>query len=207
MDFYANFDFPLLLGWTHKFSTYAHWWIKQAMTRALTEKSRTVRIPVHTSENLFKWRRAMREIEAEKRRPATDAEAAKATGFSIEQIRELRQLARQPISVDVRIGRDADSTIGDIIPDEQAPDPDEEIVTRDTKARICRLVRALPAMERRVLQMRFGIAYDREHTLQEVSRQFRLSRERIRQIESSAMKRLRRFGEVEGLRDLWASAA
>jgi RNA polymerase primary sigma factor len=174
-----------------KFSTYAHWWIKQSMTRALTDKSRTVRIPVHTNEQLMKVRRVYRRLESELQRPPYDHEVAEAVDMPIEEVRELRALMRDPVSLDLKVGRDGESSIGDVLTDENALNPAEALFSRELRREAAQLLSKLSETEQRVLRLRFGIGYDREHTLQEIGKEFQLTRERIRQIENRALDTLR----------------
>jgi RNA polymerase sigma factor (sigma-70 family) len=174
-----------------KFSTYAHWWIKQSMTRALTDKSRTVRIPVHTNEQLMKLKRVYRRLEGDLQRPPTDFEVSEALDMPIEEVRELRALMRDPVSLDLKVGRDGESSIGDVLTDENALNPAEALAERELRRQAADLLSKLSETEQRVLRMRFGIGFDREHTLQEIGKEFRLTRERIRQIENRALDVLR----------------
>ena len=174
-----------------KFSTYAHWWIKQSMTRALTDKSRTVRIPVHTNEQLMKLKRVYRRLESDLQRPPTDFEVSEALDMPIEEVRELRALMRDPVSLDLKVGRDGESSIADVLTDENALNPAEALAERELRRQAADLLSKLSDTEQRVLRMRFGIGFDREHTLQEIGKEFRLTRERIRQIENRALDALR----------------
>jgi RNA polymerase primary sigma factor len=174
-----------------KFSTYAHWWIKQSMTRALTDKSRTVRIPVHTNEQLMKLKRVYRRLEDALERPPSDDELSEALDMPIQEVRELRALMRDPVSLDLKVGRDGESSIADVLTDENALDPAEALFSREIRTQTARLLSTLSETEQRVLRLRFGIGYDREHTLQEIGKEFRLTRERIRQIENRALDALR----------------
>lgn len=187
-----------------KFSTYAHWWIKQSMTRALTDKSRTVRIPVHTNELLTKLKRAYRELEATLSRPPTDADVAEALELPLEQVQDLRTLLRDPVSLDLTVGRDGESTVADVLSDPAAVNPEDDLFDSEIQRRLSSILGALAPVERQVLQLRFGIGCDREHTLQEIGRQFRLTRERIRQIEGKALDRLRQSAHGTGMQD-WAA--
>ncbi|MCB9384132.1 MAG: sigma-70 family RNA polymerase sigma factor [Bryobacterales bacterium] len=174
-----------------KFSTYAHWWIKQSMTRALTDKSRTVRIPVHTNEQLMKLKRAYRRLETDLERPPTDFEISEMLDMPVDEVRDLRALMREPVSLDLKVGRDGESSIGDVLTDENALDPGEALAARELRREAANLLSSLSDTEQRVLRMRFGIGFEREHTLQEIGREFRLTRERIRQIETRALDALR----------------
>jgi RNA polymerase primary sigma factor len=174
-----------------KFSTYAHWWIKQSMTRALTDKSRTVRIPVHANEQLMKLKRTYRRMESELERPPTDSEIAAAIDMPVEEVRDLRALMRDPVSLDLKVGRDGESSIGDVLTDENALDPAEALAERELRRQAAKMLSTLTPTEQRVLRLRFGIGVEREYTLQEIGREFRLTRERIRQIENRALDALR----------------
>jgi len=189
-----------------KFSTYAHWWIKQSMTRALTDKSRTVRIPVHTNELLTRLKRAYRELESALSRPPTDSDVAEALELPLEQVQDLRMLLRDPVSLDLPVGRDGESSVADVLSDPGAVNPADELFDSEVRRRISTLLATLAPVERQVLQLRFGIGCDREHTLQEIGRRFRLTRERIRQIESKALNRLQHSASGVGLQD-WAAGA
>ncbi len=185
-----------------KFSTYAHWWIKQSMTRALTDKSRAVRIPVHTNEQLLKLKRAYRTIEADRRRPPTDEELSEALELPIEHVRMLRSVMRDPVSLDISIGRDGESTLSDVLPDETRLSPTDAMLERERQSATARILSGLGPAEEKIIRMRYGIGFEREHTLQEIGREFRLTRERIRQIESRALATLRNSAPTEfiGLR-------
>ena len=177
-----------------KFSTYAHWWIKQSMSRAITDKSRTVRIPVHTVEQLNKLRRLYRELERDLERAPTDEELAAGLEESIEQVRLLRNAMRDPVSLDLPVGRDGDSTIGDVIQDTTQLGPNEAVEERERNQAAARALGTLPLTEQRILRLRFGIGCEKEYTLQEIGREFHLTRERIRQLEAKALSSLRALG-------------
>ncbi len=190
-----------------KFSTYAHWWIKQSMTRALTDKARTVRIPVHTNEQLMKLKRAYRQIEETRQRPPTDEELTEAMGLELDHVRMLRSVMRDPISLDLSVGRDGESTLSDVLADETHVSPTDGMLERERRATAARALGGLLPAEQKILRMRYGIGFDREHTLQEIGREFRLTRERIRQIENKALAQLR-CGAADGdLRLLWEACA
>ncbi len=190
-----------------KFSTYAHWWIKQSMTRALTDKARTVRIPVHTNEQLLKLKRAYRRLESELQRPASDAELSDALDLPIEQVRELRSVMRDPVSLDLPVGRDGESTIGDVLTDTSEVSPAYRLAEQEKRAATASALASLSPTEEKILRLRFGIGCEREHTLQEIGREFRLTRERIRQIEARALELLRTPHNAGLLRGLMDAAA
>ena len=190
-----------------KFSTYAHWWIKQSMTRALTDKARTVRIPVHTNEQLLKLKRAYRQLESELQRPATDTELSDFLELPIEQVRELRSVMRDPVSLDLPVGRDGESTIGDVLTDKSEVSPAFRLAEQEKKNTTASILASLTPTEEKILRLRFGIGCEREHTLQEIGREFRLTRERIRQIEAKALEALRSPQNASLLRGLMEAAA
>lgn len=190
-----------------KFSTYAHWWIKQSMTRALTDKARTVRIPVHTNEQLMKLKRAYRRLEAELERPATDSELSDFLELPVEQVRDLRSVMRDPVSLDLPVGRDGESTIGDVLTDKSEVSPSFRLAEQEKRATTASVLASLSPTEEKILRLRFGIGCEREHTLQEIGREFRLTRERIRQIEAKALEVLRSPQNASLLRGLMEAAA
>ena len=190
-----------------KFSTYAHWWIKQSMTRALTDKARTVRIPVHTNEQLLKLKRAYRQLESELERPATDTELSDFLELPVEQVRELRAVMRDPVSLDLPVGRDGESTIGDVLTDTSEASPVFHLAEREKRMTTASVLASLSPTEEKILRLRFGIGCEREHTLQEIGREFRLTRERIRQIEAHALEILRSPQNATVLRGLMGAAA
>jgi RNA polymerase primary sigma factor len=196
-----KFDYRL----GYKFSTYATWWIRQAITRGIDDKSRTIRVPVHMKERLTKLMQALRGLEKELGRVPTDEEIARRMGASVEKVQELKGIARDPVSLDLPVGNDGESFLGDLLADPQATSPLD--VMLDNNARngvrngIVRAFRILSPTEEQVVRMRFGIGCDREYTHQEIGQRVNLSRERVRQIEEQA---LRRFRESDGTQHLWS---
>ncbi|MEZ5361945.1 MAG: sigma-70 family RNA polymerase sigma factor [Bryobacterales bacterium] len=188
-----------------KFSTYATWWIRQAITRALADQSRTVRIPVHMNEQLNKFLRAMRSLEKELGRPPTNEEIADRMESGVGKVETLRSISRAPISLETRVGRDQESALEDLLEDPGATSPMETLMDSDVKTKTADLLGSLSPNEERVLRMRFGIGYEREHTLQEIGKAFELTRERIRQIEAKALQSLREPRRAALLRQLLAS--
>ena len=188
-----------------KFSTYATWWIRQAITRALADQSRTVRIPVHMNEQLNKFLRAIRGLEKEYGRPPTNAEIAERMETTVDKVEVLRSISRTPVSLETRVGRDQESALEDLLEDPNAHSPVEDLIARDLKTKTAALLRTLSPSEERVLRMRFGIGFEREHTLQEIGKAFELTRERIRQIEAKALQTLSEPEYAQGLRALIAS--
>ncbi len=188
-----------------KFSTYATWWIRQAITRALADQSRTVRIPVHMNEQLNKFLRAMRGLEKELGRPPTNQEIADRMESVVSKVETLRSISRAPVSLETRVGRDQESALEDLLEDPNADSPMETLMDSDVKTKTADLLGSLSPNEERVLRMRFGIGYEREHTLQEIGAAFELTRERIRQIEAKALQSLREPRRAALLRQLLAS--
>ena len=185
-----------------KFSTYATWWIRQAIMRSLADQSRTVRIPVHMNEQLNKFHRAMRTLEKERGRPPTNEDLADYLEVSPDRIEMLRLIALTPVSLETRVGPDGDSTLEEMLEDERSVSPVQGLVAGDLVDEAAALLGGLDPMESDVLRLRFGIGCDREHTLQEIGKMFDLTRERIRQIEIKALQDLRRPELIDRLRYL-----
>jgi RNA polymerase primary sigma factor len=175
----------------YKFSTYAMWWIRQAIGRGMAEQSRTIRLPVHVLEEMGKVRRAARTLVGESGQGATDAEIAAATGLTPERVGELRGLGRDPISLDSPIGEEGEQVIGDLIADADSGTPQEAVDHRAMMAELDRVVDGLPAREATIIRMRYGLSDGRPHTLDEIGRHLGLTRERIRQLEKQALAKLR----------------
>jgi RNA polymerase primary sigma factor len=188
-----------------KFSTYATWWIRQAITRALADQSRTVRIPVHMNEQLNKFLQTLRRLEKEQGRPPTNEEIANSMETNVRKVENLRSIARTPVSLETPVGRDVDSALGDLLEDPNASSPTEALIDSDVRAKTADILETLSPAEERVLRMRFGIGFEREHTLQEIGKEFALTRERIRQIEAKALQALRDPSRAPQLRQLLAS--
>ncbi len=190
----ASEKFNYHLG--YKFSTYATWWIRQAITRAIDDQSRTIRVPVHMNENLSKFVRASRELEKELSRAPSDEEIGQRLGTTKEKVRELRSLFLDPVSLDIPVGRDGESSLGDML-EGQGPSAYDDLLQREIRQKTAGALEALSPVEAKVVRMRFGIGADRSYSLGELAGQLNLSRERIRQIESKALGRLR---NASGLR-------
>ncbi len=184
----------------YKFSTYAHWWIRQAITRAIDDQARTIRIPVHVMEKLSKLNRASYQIRQEKGREGRSEELAERLDLSEQQVRHMHEITKQPISLETPIGKEEDAQLGELIEDEQTQSPLESAVTAGLEANARRLLDTLTPREAQVVAMRFGIGMDTDHTLGEVAQEFELSRERIRQIEAQALNKLRRLDHSQALR-------
>ena len=175
----------------NKFCTYATWWIRQAISRALSDQSRTVRVPVHMAETTAKVRRAKRMIQQKTGRQPTLEEIAAAAGMSVEDVRQIEQVDRASVSLDRPVGNNEDSTCGDLIPDTNAESPIDSAAFYDCRHRINRALHKLGYREREIIRLRYGLGDGHCYTLEDVGRIFMVSRERIRQIENKAMKKLR----------------
>ncbi|HEX3743625.1 MAG TPA: sigma-70 family RNA polymerase sigma factor [Bryobacteraceae bacterium] len=174
-----------------KFSTYATWWIRQAVTRAIADQSRTIRIPVHMNESLSKFLRAARDLEKELGRNPKNEEIAHRLETSADKVQQLRSIARDPVSLDLPVGSDGESVLGDLLVGRAAGSIIDPLMAHDVEDETAGVLRMLPPNEERVLRMRFGIGFDREYTLEEIGQSFGLTRERIRQIEAAALQKLR----------------
>ena len=184
----------------YKFSTYATWWIRQAITRSIADQARTIRIPVHMIETINKLNRISRQMLQEKGREPTPEELASKMGLPEEKIRKVMKIAKEPISLETPVGDDDDSHLGDFIEDSSIVVPAEAATSESLKNAINGVLDEMPPREAQVLRMRFGIGMPSDHTLEEVGRQFGVSRERIRQIEAKALRKLRHPCRSQGLR-------
>lgn len=176
----------------YKFSTYATWWIRQAITRAIADQARTIRVPVHMVETINKMNCISRQLLQEKGREATNEELAKAMGVTVGKIREVKKIAQDPISLETPIGEKEDSHLGDFIEDHEAIAPDDAAGSILLREQIDELLNGLTERERQVLELRFGLKDGRTRTLEEVGRYFDVTRERIRQIEGKALQKLKK---------------
>jgi RNA polymerase primary sigma factor len=184
-----------------KFSTYATWWIRQAVTRAIADKARTIRIPVHMVEKLNKVVHIERQLVQRLGREPLPEEIAEELEMTVEEVREILRMAQLPVSLEKPVGDDEESALGDFVPDEQAESPfDTASVTLRREDIECALS-SLPERERQVLELRFGLTGEQPLTLEEVGRAFGVTRERIRQIENTTLKKLETLPEAQGLRD------
>jgi len=186
----------------YKFSTYATWWIRQAVTRAIADQSRTIRIPVHMNESLTKFMRISREMEKELGRAPRNEEVAQRMETTAEKVKDLRSLARDPVSLDLPVGKDGESVLGDLIEGHSAASIIDPLMIRDVSHQTAGALKMLPPNEERVLRLRFGIGCDREHSLEEIATVFGLTREGIRQIEVRALRKLRSSDSVNRLQPL-----
>ncbi len=184
----------------YKFSTYATWWIRQAITRAIADQARTIRIPVHMVETINRVMRVSRQLVQELGREPTSGEIAKELGQPEEKIREILKIALDPVSLETPIGEE-DSHLGDFIPDEDIPAPVEATSHIMLKEQLEEVLETLTPREAKVLQLRFGLIDGRQRTLEEVGREFNVTRERIRQIESKALRKLRHPSRSKKLKD------
>jgi RNA polymerase primary sigma factor len=175
----------------YKFSTYATWWIRQAITRAIADQARTIRIPVHMIETINKLIRTSRYLVQELGREPSPEELSQRMEMPIEKVRMVLKIAKEPISLETPVGEDEDSALGDFIPDQNAVDPQEAVVNENLALQTRRVLATLAPREERVLKMRFGIGERANHTLEEVGQDFEVTRERIRQIEAKALRKLR----------------
>jgi RNA polymerase primary sigma factor len=189
----------------YKFSTYATWWIRQAITRAIADQARTIRIPVHMIETINKLARTERYLVQELGRPPRPDEIAEKMDMPVEKVRKVLKIAKEPISLETPIGEEQDSSLGDFIADEDAINPSESVVNSNLAEQTRKVLATLTPREEKVLRMRFGIGGKSDHTLEEVGQDFNVTRERIRQIEAKALKKLRhpsRAKQLESFIDL-----
>ncbi len=185
----------------YKFSTYATWWIRQAITRAIADQARTIRIPVHMVETINKLIRVSRQLLQEYGRDPTPEEIAAEMGTSEEKVREIIKIAQEPVSLETPIGEEEDSHLGDFIPDDDAPAPAEAAAFTLLKEQLMSVLSTLTPREEKVLKLRFGLEDGRARTLEEVGKYFKVTRERIRQIEAKALRKLRHPSRSRKLKD------
>ena len=184
-----------------KFSTYATWWIRQAITRAIADQARTIRIPVHMVETINKLVRTQRQLVQELGRDPTNEEIAEQMGIEVNKVQEIRKIAQEPVSLETPIGEEEDSHLGDFIEDETAINPDEAANYTMLRENLNEVLSCLGAREKRVLQLRFGLIDGTPRTLEEVGKEFDVTRERIRQIEAKALRKLKSPNKSESLKD------
>ena len=185
----------------YKFSTYATWWIRQAITRAIADQARTIRIPVHMVETINKLIRVNRQLLQEYGREPRPDEIAREMGISEEKVREIIKVAQEPVSLETPIGEEEDSHLGDFIPDDDAPAPAEVAAFTLLKEQLMEVLDTLTPREEKVLRLRFGLDDGKARTLEEVGREFNVTRERIRQIEAKALRKLRHPARSKKLKD------
>ena len=189
----------------YKFSTYATWWIRQAITRAIADQARTIRIPVHMIETINKLVRTQRHLVQEMGREPTPEEIAEKMEIPVDKVRKIQKIAKEPISLETPIGEEEDSSLGDFIEDKNAVSPSESVINGSLEESCRKVLATLTPREERVLRMRFGIGENSDHTLEEVGQDFEVTRERIRQIEAKALRKLRHPARSKRLRSFLES--
>ena len=185
----------------YKFSTYATWWIRQAITRAIADQARTIRVPVHMVETINKLARIQRQLTLELNREPSEDELAKKMGVSVEKIREIYKISQEPVSLETPIGEEDDSHLGDFIKDERNVSPEEYATNEMLKDEISNVLLTLTEREEKVIKLRFGLDDGKSRTLEEVGQMFGVTRERIRQIEAKALRKLRHPSRSKKLKD------
>ncbi len=185
----------------YKFSTYATWWIRQAITRAIADQARTIRIPVHMVETIHKVSRTARQLLQEYGREPTTEEIAAQLGTTADKVREIMKIAQDPVSLETPIGEEEDSHLGDFVEDNETPAPSDTASYSLLREQLCNILHTLTPREEQVIRLRFGLEDGRPRTLEEVGKQFQITRERIRQIEAKALRKLRHPSRSKALRD------
>jgi RNA polymerase primary sigma factor len=185
----------------YKFSTYATWWIRQAITRAIADQARTIRIPVHMVETINKLTRVSRQLLQELGREPSPEEIAEEMDMPVDRVREIQKISQEPVSLETPIGEEEDSHLGDFLPDDEVPAPSEAAASAILKEQIAEVLDTLTDREQKVLRLRFGLDDGRSRTLEEVGKEFNVTRERIRQIEAKALKKLRNPARTRKLKD------
>ena len=185
----------------YKFSTYATWWIRQAITRALADQARTIRVPVHMVETINKMARIQRQLTLELNREPSEEEIAKKMGITVEKVREVIKISQDPVSLETPIGEEDDSHLGDFVHDINSMTPEEYATNEILKEEIKAVLETLQEREQEVLELRFGLIDGTSHTLEEVGKKFNVTRERIRQIEAKALRKLRHPSRAKKLKD------
>jgi RNA polymerase primary sigma factor len=184
----------------YKFSTYATWWVRQAITRAIADQARTIRIPVHMIETINKLVRTQRQLQQELRREPTTEELARTMELSPSKVRKALRIAQEPISLETPVGEEEESHLGDFIIDRQGQSPSESVITLNLREQTAEVLKTLSPREEKIVKMRFGLQDGGEHTLEEVGQHFAVTRERIRQIEAKALRKLRHPSRSHRLR-------
>ena len=189
----------------YKFSTYATWWIRQAITRAIADQARTIRIPVHMVETIHKVSRTTRQLLQELGREPTTDEVAEALGMTADKVREIMKIAQDPVSLETPIGEEEDSHLGDFVEDNDSPAPSDSASYSLLREQLCAILHTLTPREEQVIKLRFGLEDGRPRTLEEVGKKFEITRERIRQIEAKALRKLRHPSRSKTLKDYLSS--
>ena len=189
----------------YKFSTYATWWIRQAITRAIADQARTIRIPVHMVETIHKVSRTARQLLQDLGREPTTDEIAEKLGMTPEKVREIMKIAQDPVSLETPIGEEEDSHLGDFVEDSESPAPSDSASYSLLREQLCNVLHTLTPREEQVIKLRFGLVDGRPRTLEEVGKQFKITRERIRQIEAKALRKLRHPSRSKTLKDYLAN--
>ena len=184
-----------------KFSTYATWWIRQAITRAIADQARTIRIPVHMVETIHKVSRTSRQLLQELGREPTTDEIAEALGMTADKVREIMKIAQDPVSLETPIGEEEDSHLGDFVEDNDSPAPSDSASYSLLREQLCNILHTLTPREEQVIKLRFGLEDGRSRTLEEVGKKFEITRERIRQIEAKALRKLRHPSRSKTLKE------
>ena len=184
----------------HKFSTYATWWIRQAITRAIADQGRTIRIPVHLTETMHKLNKTQQSIVQERGKSASPDELARRLDMPVSKVLEMLSSAQEPVSIETPLGDTGDGALGDLLEDKTLPSPPDTVIQISMREQIEKALQHLPERETTVLRMRYGLGDGREYTLEEVGQHFKLTRERIRQIELKALKTLKLSADGEKLR-------
>ena len=189
----------------YKFSTYATWWIRQAITRAIADQARTIRIPVHMVETIHKVSRTARTLLQELGREPTTDEIAEKLGITADKVRDIMKIAQDPVSLETPIGEEEDSHLGDFVEDTDSPAPSESASYSLLREQLCNILHTLTPREEQVIKLRFGLEDGRPRTLEEAGKQFNITRERIRQIEAKALRKLRHPSRSKTLKDYLAN--
>ena len=189
----------------YKFSTYATWWIRQAITRAIADQARTIRIPVHMVETIHKVSRTARQLLQDFGREPTTDEIAEKLGMTADKVREIMKIAQDPVSLETPIGEEEDSHLGDFVEDSDSPAPSDSASYSLLKEQLCNVLKTLTPREAQVIELRYGLIDGRPRTLEEVGRKFQITRERIRQIEAKALRKLRHPSRSKILKDYLAN--
>ena len=189
----------------YKFSTYATWWIRQAITRAIADQARTIRIPVHMVETIHKVSRTARQLLQEYGKEPTTDEIAQRLGITADKVREIMKIAQDPVSLETPIGEEEDSHLGDFVEDNDSPAPSDSASYALLREQLCNILHTLTPREEQVIKLRFGLEDGRPRTLEEVGKQFQITRERIRQIEAKALRKLRHPSRSKTLKDYLAN--